>query len=91
MRVTNGIPLGCSLLLPVHTVNSVQTLQVQHHALPASMRTYINGRGSSSLPIGTWERSWKMKEGLQLLFVQCTVLGFINRIALDDWIARLVG
>jgi hypothetical protein len=25
MRVTNGIPLGCSLLLPVDTVNSVQT------------------------------------------------------------------
>jgi hypothetical protein len=27
MRVTNGIPLGCSLLLPVVTVNSVQTLK----------------------------------------------------------------
>jgi hypothetical protein len=27
MRVTNGIPLGCSLLLPVDTVNSVQTLK----------------------------------------------------------------
>jgi hypothetical protein len=26
--VTNGIPLGCSLLLPVGTVNSVQTLKV---------------------------------------------------------------
>jgi serine/threonine protein kinase len=25
--VTNGIPLGCSLLLPVHTVNCVQTLK----------------------------------------------------------------
>jgi hypothetical protein len=25
MRLTNGIPLGCSLLLPVGTVNSVQT------------------------------------------------------------------
>jgi hypothetical protein len=25
MRVTNGIPLGCSLLLPVGTVNCVQT------------------------------------------------------------------
>jgi arylsulfatase B/arylsulfatase I/J len=23
MHATNGIPLGCSLLLPVHTVNSV--------------------------------------------------------------------
>jgi hypothetical protein len=28
MRVTNGIPLGRSLLLPVHTVNCVQTLKV---------------------------------------------------------------
>jgi hypothetical protein len=28
MRVTNGIPLGCPLLLlPVDTVNSVQTLK----------------------------------------------------------------
>jgi hypothetical protein len=28
MRVTNGIPLGCSLLLPVDTVNFVQTRKV---------------------------------------------------------------
>ena len=28
-RVANGIPLGCPLLLPVHTVNCVQTLKVQ--------------------------------------------------------------
>jgi hypothetical protein len=28
-RVTNGIPLGCLLLLPVHTVNCVQTLKVR--------------------------------------------------------------
>jgi hypothetical protein len=28
-HVTNGIPLGCSLLLPVHTVNCVQTLKVK--------------------------------------------------------------
>jgi hypothetical protein len=27
MRVTNDIPLGCSLLLPVGTVNPVQTLK----------------------------------------------------------------
>jgi hypothetical protein len=27
-RVTNGIPLGCPLLLPVGSVNSVQTLKV---------------------------------------------------------------
>jgi hypothetical protein len=37
MRVTNGIPLGCSLLLPVDTVNSVQTLKAvayQHKRWP---------------------------------------------------------
>jgi hypothetical protein len=28
-RVTNGIPLGCSLFLPVHTVNCVQTQKVR--------------------------------------------------------------
>jgi hypothetical protein len=27
MRVTNGIPPGCPRFLPVHTVNSVQTLK----------------------------------------------------------------
>jgi hypothetical protein len=35
MHVTNGIPLGCPLLLPVGTVNCVQTLKVRclgvHH------------------------------------------------------------
>jgi hypothetical protein len=30
MRVTNGISLGSSLLLPVHTVICVQTLKVQY-------------------------------------------------------------
>jgi chorismate synthase len=29
MRVTNGIPLGCSLLLPVGTVNCVETLKAK--------------------------------------------------------------
>jgi beta-glucosidase-like glycosyl hydrolase len=31
MRVTNGIPLGSPLLLPVCTVNCVQTLKVREH------------------------------------------------------------
>jgi hypothetical protein len=34
MHVTNGIPLGCSLLLPVHTVICVQTLKVAPHNSP---------------------------------------------------------
>ena len=29
MCVTNGIPLGCPLLLPVGTINSVQTLKAK--------------------------------------------------------------
>jgi hypothetical protein len=37
MRVTNGIQLGCSLLLPVRTVNSVQTQKVPHPGLPTAM------------------------------------------------------
>jgi hypothetical protein len=32
MRVTSGIPLGCSLVLPVDTANCVQTLKVMHVA-----------------------------------------------------------
>jgi hypothetical protein len=32
MLVTNGIPLGSSLLLPVHTVNCVQTLKARQRA-----------------------------------------------------------
>jgi hypothetical protein len=32
MRVTNGIPLWCPLFLPVHTVNSVQTLKARRSA-----------------------------------------------------------
>jgi hypothetical protein len=32
MRVTNDIPLGCSLLLPVGTVNCVQTLKAHGSA-----------------------------------------------------------
>jgi hypothetical protein len=32
MRVTNGIPLGCSRLLPVDTVNCVQTLKAEIEA-----------------------------------------------------------
>jgi hypothetical protein len=30
-RVTNGIPLGCLLMLPVDTVNCVQTLKAGQH------------------------------------------------------------
>jgi hypothetical protein len=34
--VTNGIPLGCSLLLPVDTVNPVQTLKVYELPWPTT-------------------------------------------------------
>jgi hypothetical protein len=36
MRVTNGIPLGCPLLLPVDTVICVQTLKVAHEHIQYS-------------------------------------------------------
>jgi serine/threonine protein kinase len=36
MRVTNSIPLGCSLLLPVGTINCAETLQVLLWALDAN-------------------------------------------------------
>jgi hypothetical protein len=37
MRVTNGIPFGRSLLLPVDSVNSVQTLKVSEWLSPAGV------------------------------------------------------
>jgi hypothetical protein len=45
-RVTNGIPLGCLLLLPVDTVNSVQILKVgfrlfsEHERFCCNVRVY---------------------------------------------------
>jgi hypothetical protein len=46
-RVTNGIPLGYSLLLPVHTVNCVQTLKANclEGALKIKELTYIHAEG----------------------------------------------
>jgi hypothetical protein len=38
-RVTNGIPLGCPLFLPVHSVNCVQTLKVA--AIAAKYGMYV--------------------------------------------------
>jgi hypothetical protein len=35
MRVTNGIPLGCSPLLPVDAVNCIQTLKVLNLGYPS--------------------------------------------------------
>jgi hypothetical protein len=67
-RVTNGIPLGCSLLLPVGTVNHVETLQ--------DLR-------SSELPkilIGHTRNSWGFCiEPNRLLAVDGTVLVFCTR------------
>jgi hypothetical protein len=42
MRVTNGIPLECSLLLPVDTVNSVQTLKGGGHHYNFSFWEVLN-------------------------------------------------
>jgi hypothetical protein len=40
MRVTNGIPLGSPLLIPVVTVNCVQTLKVRAPFFPACWKLY---------------------------------------------------
>jgi hypothetical protein len=46
MRVANGIPLGCSLLLPVGTVNCIRTLKAAHLAVNAQQQftqlTYLD-------------------------------------------------
>jgi hypothetical protein len=47
MRVTNGIPLGCPLFLPVHTVNSVQTLKV---VFSADNGGYLSGGDGDDTP-----------------------------------------
>jgi hypothetical protein len=41
-RLTNDIPLGCLLLLPVGTVNSVQTLKVSRSAHPRQLVLTMN-------------------------------------------------
>jgi hypothetical protein len=44
MRVTNAIPFGCPLLLPVGTVNRVQTRKVQRQdEFPSLYQQYRNG------------------------------------------------
>jgi hypothetical protein len=57
-RVTNGIPLGCSLLVPVDTVNGVQTLKASAQT-PTGVRylyadwpvaTLYNNEGFPALP-----------------------------------------
>ena len=39
--MTNGILLGCSLFLPVHTGNSVQTLKVDVEKLDADINDIV--------------------------------------------------
>jgi hypothetical protein len=54
MRVTNGIPLGCSLLLPVDTVKCVQTLKAEtfgwqfrgQHTVQAALKVMVHQHGT---------------------------------------------
>jgi hypothetical protein len=46
-RVTNGIPLGCPLFLPVHTVNCIQTLKVP--SISADDADYLVAGGTSGV------------------------------------------
>jgi hypothetical protein len=45
MRVTNGIPLGCPLLLPVVAVNCVQTLKGEPYDTDVRLPMYVRGPG----------------------------------------------
>ena len=57
MYVTNGIPLGCPLLLPVGTVNSVQTLKVNMMNQSSLQIMYIPARCSGlgcTVGLGWW-------------------------------------
>jgi hypothetical protein len=55
MRVTNGILLGCPLLLPVGTVNCVQTLKASggQTTIESSMRTALIEHLNSEIVLGT--------------------------------------
>jgi hypothetical protein len=46
MRVTNGIPLGSSLLLPVDTVNCVATLKVGAVRIIRQPHFILHSRGA---------------------------------------------
>jgi hypothetical protein len=52
--VTNGIPLGCPLFLPVHTVNRVQTLKVTYLSnvgAPTLILNMTTPAGNGNVPI----------------------------------------
>jgi hypothetical protein len=52
-RVTNGIPLGCSLFLPVHTINCVQTLKAPEDYAKAKVQL---SRDEMTVALGKMER-----------------------------------
>jgi hypothetical protein len=52
MRVINGIPLGCSLLLPVGTVNSVKTRKAAEPMLTELDQKVGDGDLGLSLEVG---------------------------------------
>jgi hypothetical protein len=49
MHLANGIPLGCSLLLPVITVNSIQTLKVTSDKTVLQVEVTIPASGSITI------------------------------------------
>jgi hypothetical protein len=53
MRVTNSIPLECSLL-PVHTVNSVQTLKKAALTLAATLTLALTMNSVQTLKVLDW-------------------------------------
>jgi hypothetical protein len=60
MQVTNGIPLGCPLLLPVHTANCAQTLKAQlYKGLDPALRIQ-----QTLVPASNQGPTWKAVEPL---------------------------
>jgi myosin heavy subunit len=59
MRVTNDIPLGCPLFLPVHTINRVQTLKASDATLVAKYKNNI--KQPEYLPLRTDDAGFGIK------------------------------
>jgi hypothetical protein len=88
MRVTNTIPLGCSLLLPVGTVNSVQTLKADFAKLDSCGGTLANGTESwYNQYVGkTLTSPLSSEAGLvRVILVVCDVISVAAEFMVGSW------
>jgi hypothetical protein len=67
MRVNNGIPPGCSLLLPVDTVNCVQTLKAPLYLFGTLVGVFGMIFARSSFPHHGFCRVWDSPIGLRFI------------------------